>query len=154
MYWSRGRHHRIVAWELYYEDEKPNCLCNPCWKYLKEALGDSLPSKNITIFRRIDKTNATEAKDYVSINENVSVTFPELGANGNLVFNVAPFEIILWHEAIGHGYRDLDHPSKPWNHRGGGGGPDPTIQEENNARNCLRLQGIQINDRVPEYYGW
>jgi len=38
--------------------------------------------------------------------------------------------------------------------RRGGGGQDPTIAEENNARNCLRLQGVTINDRVPTYRGW
>ncbi len=69
-------------------------------------------------------------------------------------YNFAPFEITLWHEAIGHGFFDFIHPDEPWNYRGGKGPPDPTNQEENKARGCLRRQGIEINFRVNTYYGW
>lgn len=46
------------------------------------------------------------------------------------------------------------HPNEPWNYRGSDEKmPDPVIQEENAARECLRIQGITINDRVNTYYG-
>jgi RHS repeat-associated protein len=144
---------KLIGWELYYTDEKPNCVCNPCWKWLKAALGDNLPTKDIYINRGHMLDNAYETRDNVFINENLNVSLPTLDASGNVVWENTPFDVVVWHEAIGHGYRDLPHPNVPTN-RQGGGGQDPTILEENNARNCLRLQGVSINDRVPTYYGW
>lgn len=144
---------RLVGWQIYHADEKLNCVCSPCWKYLKGALGDNLPKKDIYIHRGNQLDNAFEASDTVFINERLDIHLPTLDRSGNVVRENTPFDVVLWHEAIGHGYRDLTHPNKKWN-RQNGGGQDPTILEENNARNCLRLLGIQINDRVPTYYGW
>ncbi len=165
IWWTRktGKK-RLVGWQIYYTDEKPNCVCKPCWKTLKGALGVSLPPRHIYISRPWDRfqhgpltdylSNASESRGVVTIFEGISSVLPEVGSDGSIVRNPAPFEVVLWHEAIGHGYLDLGpHADEPWNRRGGGG-QDPIILEENNARNCLRLQGIQINDRVPTYYGW
>ncbi len=144
---------RLVGWELYFTDDKPNCVCNPCWKWLKAALGDNLQKKDIYINRGNLLDNAYETRDSVYINENLDIHLPALDGSGNVVREDTRFDVVLWHEAIGHGYRDLTHPKEKWN-RKDGGGHDPTILEENNARNCLRLQGVSINDRVPTYYGW
>jgi hypothetical protein len=152
LFWKKTET-RQVGWVLYYTDEKPNCVCNPCWQWLKAALGDNLPKKDIYIHRGNTLDNAYERNDNVYINENLNISLPTLDASGNVVWENTPFDVVLWHEAIGHGYRDLTHPNDPSN-RQGGGGQDPTILEENNARNCLRLQGVSINDRVPTYFGW
>jgi hypothetical protein len=161
LFWKRTES-RLVGWELYYTDEKRNCVCNACWKYLKGALGDNLPNRDIYIRRPGSRYaagvdflhNAAEKNQHVLIYEGVQANLPEVGPGGNVVWKDAPFEVVLWHEAMGHGYRDLGpHPRDSWNWKGGAG-PAPTILEENNARNCLRLQGVQINDRVLTYWGW
>jgi hypothetical protein len=160
LFWKRTES-RLVGWELYYTDEKPNCVCNSCWKTLKGALGDNLPTRNIYISRGdrpffLDNAATLYRPDGVSqvgIYEGISGPRPEVGSSGQVVWNPVRFDVVLWHEAIGHGYLGLGHPNTPSNQRGGPG-PDPTIIEENKARNCLRLQGISINDRVPTYYGW
>lgn len=160
LFWKKTET-RLVGWELYYTDEKPNCVCNSCWKTLKAALGDNLPTKDIYIHRPGTRFangldylhNASESRDHVTIYEGLDVTLPEIGPGGGIVWNTTPFDVILWHEAIGHGYLDLPHPTDPSN-RQGGSGKDPTIVEENNARNCLRLQGVSINDRAPTYWRW
>jgi RHS repeat-associated protein len=143
----------LMGWELYYTNEKAKCACRPCWQWLKAALGENLPPKDIYIHRGNRMDNAYESNDHVYINENLNVQLPTLGPAGNVTQENTRFDVVLWHEAIGHGYRDLTHPNKGWNQKDGGG-QDPTILEENNARNCLRLQGVSIDDRVPTYYGW
>jgi hypothetical protein len=145
---------RLVAWEIYYTNEKPGCACNSCWVYLKGALAENIPQKDLYIsrFPRINNARAWP-NDVIEINENVDVRMPEVGPNGTVLWNRAPPSVILWHEAIGHGFRDLSHPEGPENRRGGSG-KDPVILEENNARNCLRLQGVQIYDRQPTYDDW
>jgi len=50
---------RLVGWELYYTDQNRNCICNPCWKTLRNALGDSLPSRNVYIIRAIGPSSWT-----------------------------------------------------------------------------------------------
>ena len=152
---------RLVGWKLYYTDEKPNCVCKPCWKTLKAALGDNLPTRDIFIGRGDSPAFSDNAAtlylpngvSQVGIYEGINGVGPEIDPSGNIVWNQTPFDVVLWHEAIGHGYLNLDHPETPANTQGGKGS-DPTIIEENNARNCLRLQGVTINDRVPNYYGW
>ncbi len=152
LFWKKTET-RLLGWELDFTDQKLNCVCSPCWKWLKLALGDHLPKKDIYIHRGDELDNASEFRDNIYINENLSFELPTLDASGNVVWENAPFDVVLWHEVIGHGYRDLKHP-KDRSNRQGGGGRDPTIVEENNARNCLRLQGVRINDRVPTYYRW
>jgi hypothetical protein len=154
---------RVVAQEIYATDVKANCACNPCWKHLRGALGDNLPKRDVNIVRGdipFFLDNAATSYDangfsVVGIYEGVVGIGPELDAKGNVVWGQAPFEAVLWHEAIGHGYLypNLDHPDTPSNHAGGGG-KDQVIAEENLARNCLRLQGATINDRAPTYHGW
>jgi len=156
----------LVGWEIYYTDEKRRCVCSPCWNTLKGALGENLPRRDIFI-RRAQGLHPVDwyrdnAEEYdgpngsvnVAISEAIDIQLPELDANGKLVWNRTPFDIVLWHEAIGHGYFGLSgHPNRSSNRRGGTF-RDPVIAQENVARSCLRLQGIAINDRVPTYYGW
>src|SRR5207244_2796984 len=91
---------------------------------------------------------ATTAGGTVWIHEGIDPVGPEVDVGGSVVWNRFPFPIVLWHEAMGHAFLRRSHPEEPWN-QAGGRGVDPTIREENNARNCLRLQGVQISDRVP-----
>lgn len=113
------------------------------------------------IYRSLFKNTAFEhtTSDKVAVNEEVTVHIPEIDSEGKVTWkNVTPFEVVLWHEAIGHGYLDYSHPKEPWNSKRGwyNGNPmkDPTIAVENEARECLRLQGTAISDRVPKYWGW
>ena len=153
---------KLIGWEIYYKDEKPNCICSSCWKTLKAALGDNLPPRDVFIYRPTTRfiggvdffDNAvTSPNGQVVIYEGVKAKLPETSPSGSVTWGPAPFEVVLWHEAIGHGYLELGHPDTPSNHAGGSG-KDPTIVEENNARKCLRLQGVIINNRVPTYWGW
>jgi hypothetical protein len=144
---------RLVGWQLYYTAEKLNCSCNSCWQWLKAALGENLPAKDLYIHRGNLLNNAYETEDNIFINEKLEIELPTIGPTGNVQWEDTPFDVVLWHEAVGHGYRDLRHPNDKSN-RPGGGGQDPTIAEENNARKCLRIQGIKINDRAPTYWGW
>lgn len=160
LFWRRTES-RLIAWEIYFTDENSCCAANSCWKTLKGALGDNLPRRDIMIsrgdrpifIRQAAAVYATNGVSQVGIYEGINVNIPELDSGGNVVWNRTPFDVVLWHEAMGHGYLGLGHPNNSGNQRGGRG-PDPTIVEENKARNCLRLQGVSINDRVPTYYGW
>lgn len=97
----------------------------------------------------------------VQINENIAVDLPvedgvDASGNPNYRMERAAFEIVLWHELIGHCVKGLDHPSEPWNTYSyhthvplpaNWGKTDPAIVIENMARIKLRL-----DKRRPQYY--
>jgi RHS repeat-associated protein len=119
------------------------------------------------------------AEGSVYINTSLSFRLPEGSRQGNTSkppFNEVhpPFSVLLWHELISHGFLGFDHPEidanggKILGHTPNGypiyeGGPgwlreggsyiDPTIESENEARQCLRDLGSSIGNRRPYYFG-
>lgn len=70
-------------------------------------------------------------------------------AGASYALEVMPFEILLWHELVGHATLRKDHPKKAWNSYqhakdiikpAGWGRVDPTIEIENQARGELGLK--------------
>lgn len=129
-------------------DAKSNCPCNDCWKSLKSALDAPYD----VVIGPIPATD--DAYGYtggsvrpVGINPKINVSLPEIDPEtGGVIESPVPFEVALWHEAIGHAGLGLGHSR--------GAAYDPTIQEENRARACLRRLGYHIRDRVHIYYTW
>jgi len=150
-----------------YSSEKPGCRCDDCWQTLKRAIDNAAPVIQIRYLQ--DKSNAYAAnvgilRD-VLINPGVNAPLPERDRRGTYRVRRAPFSIVLWHEAIGHGFLGTGHPRIPENTAAGWDGVfvDPTIAEENRARNCTRLLGKRyggffglfgrrLGDRHPAYY--
>jgi len=68
----------------------------------------------------------------------------------------SPFEIVLWHELIGHQVNAVGHPKQRWNYFSNKkikdsipewGKSDPTVEIENEARAVLKLRL-----RRPQYF--
>jgi len=168
---NAGRHTfhgtTLRQYRITYSQEKAGCRCDPCWQLLKAAIDNPAPVIQIRYLE--DKTNAFAwfggNPRNVLINPRVNVRLPERDRHGNYVYRRVPFSIVLWHEAIGHASLGLGHPRVPVNTRGGWDGVyvDPTIAEENRARDCTRrlrkryggffgLFGRELGDRRPTYY--
>jgi RHS repeat-associated protein len=153
-------------YRLTFSDEKSSCKCDDCWDLLKNAINSSSP---IIQFRYlIDRDNAfaetTGGTRDVYINPRLDVELPEQTSKGYRDKRV-PFPVVAWHEGIGHSFQGFGHPNIPANHASTWDGVyvDPTIQEENRARNCTRLLGKKfggifglfgrsVGDRIPTYY--
>ena len=154
-----------------YKDPKPDCICNPCWEYLRRILDNQNRTITIHYLQSTDGafTGPLRSLDNVYINPDVNVKVGEKDPGTPLIpgkiypQEVIPFPVVLWHEAIGHAAEELTHPTegnKRTNHD-----PsfvDPVIQIENMARECLRLQNKKyggflfwgwrtVGDRVPYY---
>ena len=154
-------------YRLTFSDEKASCKCNDCWQVLKNAIRNVSPVVQVRYL--IDKDNAfgeiTGSNRNIYINSGVDVDLPEQNPKGGYRDKRVPFPIVLWHEGIGHSHQGLGHPDVPANHAGSWDGlyVDPTIHEENRARNCTRLMneryggflglfGRELGDRRPTYY--
>lgn len=154
-------------YRLTFSDEKASCKCNDCWQVLKNAIQNANPVVQVRYL--INKDNAfgetTGPNRNIYINPGVDVDLPEQSPKGGYRDRQVPFPIVLWHEGIGHSYQGFDHPNVPANHASTWDGVyvDPTIREENRARNCTRLMGEryggflglfgrELGDRIPTYY--
>ena len=149
-----------------FSGEKASCKCNDCWQLLKRAIQDT--GADIEIRFLVDRDNAAymPPDDSVYINPGVNVPLFEQSPKGGYRKKPVPFPIVLWHEGIGHDYQGFGHPDIPANRTPTWDGVymDPTIREENRARNCTRLAGERyggflglfgrsLGDRIPTYYG-
>jgi RHS repeat-associated protein len=129
--------------KLGYKNEKSECKCNKCWQLLKAAIDSG---SDIQIGWGLDRIRgrtsggmAGPSTDYADPNnplvnfnpgDPMGLSKPLTLSNGSAEPN-PPASVVLWHEAIGHGHMRKFHH----------GIPDPTIEIENIARECLRLQG-------------
>ena len=154
-------------YRLIFSDEKASCKCNDCWLILKKAIQNSDPV--IQIRYLVNKDNAegepTGMNRNVYINPGLNVPLPEQSPSGGYQKRRGPFPIILWHESMGHSRLGISHIHTPVNDARTWDGVyvDPTIREENRARNCTRLLGEryggflglfgrELGDRRPTYW--
>jgi hypothetical protein len=89
------------------------------------------------------------SKRDVKVSPNLKAEVPTAAGNGQYTDQAVPFEIVLWHELVGHAILQKDHPYQPWNiwkygdakvkPAGWGMKSDPTIEIENQARTALGL---------------
>lgn len=146
-------------WELSYanEDKSGECTCNECWQDLKKAIDWN---KLIKIQARAHvEGGGGETLDLMGAVYTVNIQpdpsehqYAEIEPGGGTVWAPANFPALLWHEAIGHGYKGIEgHPRTPDNCEDGRG-YDRVIREENKARECLRKNGFDVRDRVHQYY--
>ena len=90
----------------------------------------------------------------MAVNPAGTLSIPE-GEYPNYVFIDAPFEVILWHELVGHNIKKKGHPTMKWNSyehvdddpKKPNTKVDPTIEIENQARKALNLK-----PRRPQYW--
>jgi hypothetical protein len=147
-----------------FSGEKASCKCNDCWQLLKHAIQDTHADIEIRYLLKRDNAFYFPSEDSVYVNPRIDVRLPEEDSKGRYRRKRVPFPIVLWHEGIGHDYEGFGHPDIPENHTPTWDGVyiDPTIQEENRARNCTRLAGERyggfglfgrsLGDRIPTYY--
>ena len=134
------------------------------WKDLEPAINGLFRAYNIVRWIVVDNAEAETSGWFgrdVRINENVMVDLPvEKGTdkkgNPKYVDQRVPFNIVLWHELVGHSIKGKGHPKEQWNYYSnrnkkplpnGWGTVDPTIVIENEARKKLNLP-----NRRPQYY--
>ncbi len=131
-------------------------------------LQDAINSAVVYTVVRIAATNNAffnPANNQIGINENINVNLDEVAVRWPFLRRILPytsrqarFDVVLWHEAIGHGHLGQGHPQVWWNKSSiwsrilGIGRSDPTIKIENNARRSLNSQGFQVQDRIPGYF--
>jgi len=141
-------HWHVQSYTLEMGPKNPSCKpgCLGCANLLKQAIDGRKP---LEIYWGSDKDNAYtrtfNGKAAITINGDLSqYTTPDVDPVDGSIYNASPpWEVTLWHELIGHGFLGTDHP--------GGHDYDPTVRVENLARQCLRNQGVPINERSHDY---
>ncbi len=84
--------------------------------------GVNAPVTEFSLVRIAAVDNASSDLDWwqflgrtVQINENVNVNSYEGALGSDAVMRKAPFEIVLWHELVGHAILRKNHPNEKWN---------------------------------------
>jgi hypothetical protein len=143
----------VPIYKLTYSDEKKACKCNPCWKDLKAAI-NAWRTIKIELTEELRNAEAWPNGGPVRIHPDTACISPTICKGGKITSKQDPFAAVLWHELIGHAHLGHGHPEVDENYQLTHDGKyvDPTITIENMARECMRKNGYQVEDRAGWYY--
>ncbi len=163
-----GKNKERDVYKLNYIKENPECICsNDCWQVLKKWMESKKRTVKIHNWEQKGSSLGSRYTGDVYINPRIRVSVLENQSDGSYDEERIPFSIVLWHEAIGHGAKGLEHPQVEANFISTWDGKylDPTLEEENRARKCTRKLGKKygglfatklgsrlLGDRFPAYY--